>query len=63
MACNDISLADQALADWRKEQRRNRLSKRTGAFMYFVRTQISHLREGLKVIAQLRQDSELLGTR
>ena len=62
MACNDLSLADQALADWRKEQRRNRLSKQTGAFMYFIRAQISHLHEGLKIIEQLRKDPELLET-
>ena len=60
MACNDLTLADQALADWRKEQRLSRASKQPGACVYFVRTQISHLYEGLKVIAELRQDPDLL---
>jgi hypothetical protein len=59
MACNDLSLTDQALADWKNEQRRDRISKQSGACMYFVRAQISHLYEGLIVIQKLRQDSEL----
>ena len=60
MACNDLTLADQALADWRKEQRRSRSSRQAGACMYFIRLQISHLKEGLTVIAQLRRDPDLL---
>jgi len=61
MACNDLTLADQALAHWKKEQRRSKSSRQSGACMYFVRLQISHLKEGLTVIAQLREDPDLRG--
>ena len=53
MACNDLSLANQALADWKKEQPNLRKSRQSGAQMYFVRLQIGHLYEGLKVIEEI----------
>jgi hypothetical protein len=56
MACNDLAVTDQALADWKKQ---DKTPKQTGACMYFIRAQISHLHEGLKVIAKLRQDKAL----
>lgn len=59
MACNDLSLTNQALSEWRKEQPNNRKSRQSGAAMYFVRAQIAHLHEGLKVIEAIRQDSTL----
>lgn len=59
MACNDLSLTNQALSEWRKEQPRNKKSRQTAAGMYFVRTQIAHLFEGLKVIEAIQQDSTL----
>jgi hypothetical protein len=56
MACNDLTVTDQALAGWKKE---GRTPKQTGACMYFIRAQISHLHEGLKVIAKLQQNKAL----
>jgi len=60
MACNDLSLANQALAEWNKDQPRDRKSRQAGARMYFVRTQLAHLHEGLKVIKAIRDDSSLI---
>jgi hypothetical protein len=59
MACNDLTLTDQALADWKKEQRRNRISKQLGACMYFIRAQIAHFYEGLDIIPLLKKDKDL----
>lgn len=60
MACNDLSLANQALTEWKKEQPPNKKSRQTGAGMYFVRTQLAHLNEGLKVISAIRGDPVLM---
>lgn len=60
MACNDMSLANQALTDWKKEQPLMKKSRQVGARMYFVRTQLAHLHEGLKVIEAFRADPSLM---
>lgn len=53
MSFNDMSLANQALTEWKKEQPMMKKSRQIGAAMYFVRTQISHLKEGLKIIKEI----------
>jgi hypothetical protein len=60
MACNDLSLANQALAEWKKEQPLNKKPRQAGAGMYFVRTQLSHLHEGLKVLEDIHNDAFLM---
>ena len=60
MACNDMQLANEALAEWKKEQPRLRKHREVGAKMYFVRLQISHLYEALKIVEQIRIDGSLL---
>jgi hypothetical protein len=60
MACNDLSLANEALSEWKKEQPNNRKPRQIGAGMYFVRTQIAHLYEALKVIEAIRNTPALL---
>lgn len=60
MACNDMSLANQALTEWKEEQPNMRKSRQIGAGMYFVRTQLAHLHEGLKVIEAIRADPSLM---
>jgi hypothetical protein len=60
MASNDLSLANDALGQWKKERQLSRKARQTGAGMYFVRTQLAHLYEGLKVIEEIREDSSLL---
>jgi hypothetical protein len=60
MACNDMSLANQSLADWKKEQPPRRKTRAFGARIYFLRMQFGHLYEGLSVIEELQRDSSLL---
>jgi hypothetical protein len=59
MAFNDLSLANQALSRWQEEQPNCRKVRQVGAKMYFVRIQISHLYEGLKIIDAIRKDPAL----
>lgn len=60
MACNDMQLANEALAEWKKEQPRLQKHREVGAKMYFLRLQISHLYEALKIVEQIRIDGSLL---
>ena len=59
MACNDLSLANQALSDWKMEQPSSKKARQVGAGMYFVRTELAHLYEGLEVIDEIRNDATL----
>jgi hypothetical protein len=59
MACNDLVINDLALADWTVEERRTRAPRQRGARMYFVRAQIGHLHEALKIIEDLRKNKDL----
>ena len=59
MACNNLTVTNQALDDWKKEQRRCRASRQAEACRYFIRAQIGHLNEGLKVIGEIQRDDTL----
>jgi len=59
MACNDLSLANEALSGWKEKDSKMMKQRQVGAEMYFVRTQLSHLHEGLKVIDSIRKDTAL----
>jgi hypothetical protein len=59
MACNDLSLANQALSDWKMEQPSSKKPRKVGAGMYFVRTELAHLYEGLDVIEEIKSDATL----
>ena len=61
MACNDMSLANQALTHWKGPSSRIRKARATFAAMYFIRTQISHLYEALKIIEEIEKDTLLKG--
>jgi hypothetical protein len=60
MACNDLSLANDAQGAWRDEQSPMRKSRSKGAQMYFLRLQVSHLNEALKIIKELHDDASLM---
>ena len=60
MASNDISLTNQMLGQWKEENRPFQKSQRIGAAMYFLRVQISHLSEGLKIIEQIQSNESLM---
>jgi hypothetical protein len=59
MALNDMSLANDSLAQWHDEQPRNRRGRQTGAKMYFLRVLISHTFEALEIVKQIRDTPEL----
>jgi hypothetical protein len=59
MACNDLSLANQALDDWKRPQPRERADRRLAACMYFVRVELAHLHEALKIIEQIQKTPSL----
>lgn len=60
MACNDLSLANQSLSEWKSELPIERKFRQTGAGMYFVRAQLAHLHEGLKVIEEIKNAPVLM---
>lgn len=62
MACNDLSLANQSLSNWKNELSSNKKSQRRGAGMYFVRTQIAHLYEALYVVEEIKRAPILMET-
>ena len=59
MACNDLSLANEALAGWKQNQSPSRRHCQSGAKMYFVRLQFSHFFEALKVLDEIRETPQL----
>lgn len=59
MACNDLTITNQALGDWKNEERQSRRSRQRGACMYFIRAQIAHLYEGMKIIEEIRNENTL----
>jgi hypothetical protein len=59
MACNDLSIANQALDDWKNTTDRARRDRKVGACMYFVRLQLSHLYEALEVIKEVEETPTL----
>ena len=59
MACNDLSLANKALSGWKENDSKKMKQRQIGAGMYFIRTQLAHLHEGLKVIDSIRKNKAL----
>lgn len=60
MACNDLSVANQALGEWKERRDKGDKSIRPGGGMYFVRIQIAHLFEAFTIIGQIKADPYLL---
>lgn len=61
MACNDASISNQCLEGTRSSDH-GYADDRTAhaAAMYFVRTQLSHLFEGIKIVQDVRSDAFLM---
>jgi hypothetical protein len=59
MACNDLAIANQALDDWKQSQPKERREQEIGARMYFVRLELSHLFEAMKIIDEIRRTPSL----
>jgi hypothetical protein len=53
MVMNDMSLAMDGLGWWVNENERTRQHREVGARIYFVRLQLSHLYEGMKIIKEI----------
>lgn len=56
MACNDLSLANSCLSKYKRDTGKHKKYVNIGASMYFVRLQIGHLHEGLKIIKDLKRN-------
>jgi hypothetical protein len=54
MACNDLTTANQALGASREDTCEKTAYIRRGAAMYFVRLQMAHLHEALKVVREIQ---------
>jgi hypothetical protein len=59
MACNDIALANQCLAQYKEDQPPIRKHVQKGALMYFVRLQCGHLKEAMDLIQKFCDDEYL----
>jgi hypothetical protein len=55
MAVNDIGIADHGLGYWKGEQPVERQDRVQGAKSYFVRLQVAHTFEALKVIGKIQK--------
>src|ERR1035438_3780315 len=60
MACNDLTTANQALGACREDTSEKTDYIRRGAAMYFVRLQMAHLNEALKIVNEIRGYPSLL---
>ena len=61
MVCNDLSFANQALADWKEDQESGRQIRQKGAKLYFMRLQMAHLYEGFDLVRTIKADETLMG--
>lgn len=60
MACNDLTMANASLTEWKRELPSGKRSRQVGAGMYFVRAQLAHLHEGLKIIEEITKNASLM---
>src|ERR1039457_7740826 len=58
MVMNDMSLAMDGLGLWINDER-PRQHREVGARIYFARLQLSHLYEGMKIVEEIENDTEL----
>jgi hypothetical protein len=61
MVCNDLATANSSLRDSRNIESSTMSHIRQGASLYFVRMSCGHLREGVKAVKAVREDSYLNG--
>lgn len=59
MACNDLTLTNVCLAKYRDDLTQKNKYINDGACMYFIRLQIGHLHEGLKIIREINSNKRL----
>jgi hypothetical protein len=60
MVINDMSLAADALRRWTEDSRSEREHRTRGAKIYFIRLQISHIYEAMKIVDEIHNSPELM---
>lgn len=60
MAANDMSYANQSLADYKKAVERGDRNVRPNGGLYWVRLQIAHMSEAFAIIKQIRDTPDLM---
>jgi hypothetical protein len=60
MVVNDMSLAMDAQRRWTEDAGKTRMHRERGAKIYFVRLQISHIFEAMKIIGEIAGDPRLM---
>lgn len=60
MVINDMSLAMDAQRRWAEDAGKQRAHRERGAKIYFVRLQISHIFEAMKIVEEVRDDPDLM---
>jgi hypothetical protein len=60
MVINDMSLAMDAQRRWTEDAMKERKHREQGAKIYFIRLQISHIYEAMKIIKEIRDSPELM---
>jgi hypothetical protein len=60
MVVNDMSIAMDAQRRWTEDADEHRAQRENGAKIYFVRLQISHIFEAMKIIAEISSDPALM---
>jgi hypothetical protein len=60
MVINDMSLAMDAQRRWTEDAKDEREHRERGAKIYFIRLQISHIYEAMKIVEEIRDNPELM---
>jgi hypothetical protein len=60
MVVNDMSLAMDAQRRWTEDAMKERKHRERGAKIYFIRLQISHIYEAMKIVKEIRYSPELM---
>jgi hypothetical protein len=60
MVINDMSIAIDAQRRWIEDAKTERKHRQQGAKIYFVRLQISHIYEAMKIVDEIRNSPELM---
>jgi hypothetical protein len=60
MVINDMSLAMDAQRRWTEDAGKERAHRERGAKIYFVRLQISHIFEAMKIVEEIRDSPDLM---
>jgi hypothetical protein len=60
MAMNDLGITNSSMAEWEKTDDPKKKARWRGGVLYFGRVQSAHLFEALTIIAEIRNDSDLM---